>query len=228
MQLDHNGLISSRSMLTGGVITIYVGPKRKEYQIHKDLLTSCEYWRRYLDLELDEDSEMYLRLERPEVWILFVNWLYRGSLKDICMEDKDVAKAQVKQYVWLYIKAEQWAIPALQNKIMDRLTAWTIDIWDCFTCENIDLIYKNISGGSPLRSYVVDSFLTQSSLWDADSEKGGRAARLKSQLDSGNKQFALECFEALMQLISRSELLAPGRKIGCTYHKHEDGEKCSK
>ena len=53
-------------------------------------------------------------------------------------------------------------------------------------------------------------------------------ARLKSQLDYDNQEFVLECFEALMQFTPKSKLCAPDRKTACTYHKHEDGEECSK
>ena len=171
---------------------------------------------------------MHLPQQRPDIWDLFVNWLYRGSLKDICVED--VANLQAIQYIILYTQAEDWVIPALQNKIMDKLRAWTTGIWDCFPCDCdvIQHIYERTPRDSPLRFYVVDSFLSKSSLWDADCEDGGRATRLKSQLDCGNQEFVLECYEALMQLTPKSKLRAPDRKKGCTYHKHRYGEKCSK
>ena len=211
-------------MLTGGVITIYVGSKRKEYQVHKGLLASCEYWRKYLDSNLTEDSQtIHLPQQRQDIWDLFVNWLYRGSLKDVCVENEEIAENQLGQYILLYIQAERWAIPALQNKIMD---SWTTSVWDWSSC-NVNVIhdiYKRTTRDSPLRSYVVDSFLS----WDADCENGSRAAHLKSQLNNGNGEFVIECYEALMQLTPKSKLRVPDSKTGCTYHKHEDGEECSK
>ena len=171
---------------------------------------------------------MHLPQEHPKVWDLFVNWLYRGSLKDICVENEDIARNQVIQYVILYTQAEYWAIPALQNKIMDKLRAWTPGIWNWSTRYMIHCIYKNTPRHTPLRSYVVDSFLSKSSLWDADCENGRRAAQLKSHLDYGNKEFVIECYEALMQLTPKSKFRAPDSKIECTYHKHEDGKRCSK
>ena len=215
-------------MLTGDIITIYVGPKRKKYQIHKDLLASYEHWRKRLDSKLIKDSQkMYLPECDPDVWDVFVNWLYRGGLKDICLQDEDMAKVQMGKYIQLYIHAEHWTIRALQNKIMDKFCAGTISSWDWSPCNVIQRIYKNTPEDSPFRCFVVDTFLLQSSLWDADCEDGGRAARLKSHLEHGNHEFVLECFEALMQLTSKSTLRAPDRETGCTYHKHEDGEKCS-
>ena len=171
---------------------------------------------------------MHLRQERPDIWDLFVNWLYRASLKDICVENKDMAEAQVRQYMMLYIHAELWAIPALQNKIMDKLRAWTTGILDWYTCDMIGHMYKHNTRGSPLRSYVVDSFLSKSSLWDADYENSRRAAQLKLQLNYGNQEFVIECYEALMQLTPKSKLRGPDSKMECTYHKHEDGQKCNK
>ena len=222
-------LISSQSMLTGGLITIYVGPKRKEYQVHRGLLASIDYWSKVLDSKLAEDSQiMHLPNQRSESWDLFVNWLYRGSLKDISVEKGDVAENQARQYISLYIRAERWAIPTLQNKIMDKLHAWTTPSCYWFASYSILHVYEQTPKGSPLRSYLVDSFLAKSSWLEANTENGGWAARLKSQLDYGNQGFVLECMEALMQLTPKLKLRAPDRKSACTYHKHEDGKKCCK
>lgn len=213
-------------MLTGGVITIYVGPKRKEYQVHRGLLASNDYWSKILDSKLAEDSQIvHLPEQNPQTWDLFGNWLYRGSLKDICVENEDVAKNLAIQYVILYTRAEKWAIPALQNKIMDKLHAWSTSIRHLFPRYLTRQVYEATPRDSPLRSYLVDSFLAESSLWVADC---ARAATLKSQLNYGNQEFVLECFEALIQLTPKSKLRAPDRKIACTYHKHEDGKRCTK
>lgn len=229
MQSDYSRLIKPQSMLNGGLITIYVGRDREEFQVLKCRLASYEYWRKYLDANLTEDSQtMHLPQERPDIWELFVHWLYRGSLKNICMDNEDIARIEVNQYIVLYTRAEQWAIPALQNKIMDKLCAWTTRSSDWPPCNLIHYTYEHTPRDSPLRSYFVDSVLSKSSLWDADGEDGGGAAELKSQLDHGNQDFVLECFEALIQSTPKSKLRAPDRKTGCTYHKHEDGEKCSK
>lgn len=216
-------------MLTGGVITIYVGPKRKEYQVHKGLLASNDYWSKFLGSKLAEDSQIvHLPKQHPDIWDLFVNWLYRGSLKDISVEKVDVAENQARQYISLYICAEEWAIPALQNKIMDKLHGWPTAIRYWVYQGSIGHVYEAIPRDSPLRSYLVDSFLAESSWWEANCENGGGAAQLKSQLDYGNQEFVLECFEALIQLTPKLKLRAPDRKIACTYHKHEDGKRCSK
>ena len=42
----------------------------------------------------------------------------------------------------LYTQAEHWAIPALQNKIMDKLRAWTTSFWDWSPWVMIRYIYK--------------------------------------------------------------------------------------
>ena len=215
-------------MLTGGIVTIYVGPKRKEYQVHKGLLTSNEYWSNYLDSKLAEDSQIvHLPEEHPYTWDLFVNWLYRGSLKDICVDNEDVAGNPAIQYVYLYTTAEVWAIPALQNKIMDKLRAWMTISWDWFPCHLMSHVYANTPKDSPLRSFLVDSFLAGNSPWEDNYENWGRTAQLKSQLDYNNQEFVLECFEALMQLTPKAKLRAPDRKSACTYHKHEDGKNAA-
>ena len=229
MQSDKSRLISSRSMLTGDIITIYVSPKRKKYQIHKGLLASYEHWKKRLDSKLIKGSQsMYLPECDPDIWDIFVNWLYRGGLKDVCLEDGDPVKARIGQYLHLYFDAEHWTIPALQNTIMDKFCVGTISSWEWTPCNVIQRIYQSTPKDSPLRCYVVDSFLLKSSLSDADCEDGGRAARVKLHLEFGNHEFVLECYEALMQLTPKSQLREPHMKTGCKYHKHESGDECSK
>ena len=168
---------------------------------------------------------MYLPEESRYIWDLFVNWLYRGSLKDICMDGEHIANTQRSQYLMLYTRAERWAIPALQNKAIDKLRARN---WSCISSPLIYQVYKATRRDSPLRAYVVDSFLSISSMWDADCEDVRPADLLKSQLKYGNHAFVLECYEALMQVTPKSKLRNPFGKRGCNYHKHEDEEECSK
>ncbi len=50
---------------------------------------------------------MHLPQDCPDTWDLFVNWLYRSSLNDICAENKYMAKIQLRNYIILYAEADR-------------------------------------------------------------------------------------------------------------------------
>lgn len=62
---------------------IYIGPERKRYLIHKDLLTKqSEFFDRALNGKFKEAEEnsIYLEEESPAAFDLLVGWLYQGRI----------------------------------------------------------------------------------------------------------------------------------------------------
>ena len=144
------------------------------------------------------------------------------------MIDEDAAQDQAQNYIDLYLRAETWAIPELQNTIIDRLRARTTCALGWFPRTVIKKIYAGTTAGYTLRCYVVDSFISKSYFWNDDFEKGGRAAQLKLQLDYGNQVFVLECYEAIFKAAAKSKIRNPDKRVGCAYHKHKGGKKCKR
>lgn len=64
-------------------VIIYVGPERKRYLIHKDLLTKqSEFFDKALNGKFKEAEEnsIYLEEESPAAFDLLVGWLYQGRI----------------------------------------------------------------------------------------------------------------------------------------------------
>lgn len=226
------------SCLVGNTIRVFVGPKRKRYSVHKALLTQYEWFSKkiyYSDLKIASRDCIDFPTVDPKVFELLISWLYRKNLKPISTADEDDAKEEVELYIDLYLRACDWNMPELQNALLDRIRVRSTCEYGFFPRKLINTIYKRTQPLSPLRSYIVDSFIHKGIEWDED---GGledpidaqytltRKRALTVQLEAGNQDFVLDCYEALFQLCAKSKIRDPDRKTGCVYHRHESGGKC--
>lgn len=219
--------------LSGDVIKVYVGPKRKRYSVHKALLTQYEWFRnKILYGSLIFRDSIDLLAEDPKVFELLIGWLYRNYLNAISTTDEEVAEKEVALSVDLYLRACEWDMPELQNALMDRMKLRTTCVHGFFPRKLIKTIYESTESLSPLRSYIVDSFIYKGIQWDEDAEIEDpiyenffltRKSVLRTQLDAGNQEFVLDCYEALFQLCAKSEIRDPDRRTGCVYHAHKRG-----
>ena len=222
------------SCLIGDMIMVYVGPKSKRYAVHKTLLTKHKWFRKkifYYHSDLSRDS-ISLREEDPQVFELLISWLYSRKLKNISTTE-DLARKEAALYINAYLRACEWAIYDLQNALMDRLRVRQTCEYGYFPRHLIQHIYANTVSDSPLRSYIVDSFIHKGIGWDEDLDDPvdpnvalTRTSALQKQLDAGNQAFVLDCYEALFQLCAKSKIRDPDKKTGCVYHRHQKGEEC--
>lgn len=120
-------LLMNHSMLKGGMVKVCIGAnKRKEYDVHEDLICSFPLFeRKFSDYLFGNGGGKALHLvdETADDVEVFINWLYRRTLSPIDQADEDIARVQAIKYVTLYLRAKVWNIHALQNDIMDCLRA---------------------------------------------------------------------------------------------------------
>ena len=223
------------SCLVGDMIMVYVGRKSKRYAVHKNLLTKHEWFREKIFYRYGHVSRDSISLceEDPQVFELLISWLYGRKLKTISATDEDLAKEEAALYINAYLRACEWAIYDLQNALMDRLRVRQTCEYGYFPRHIIQHIYTNTESDSPLRSYIVDSFIHKGIEWDEDLDDPvnpnvalTRTRALQKQLDAGNQAFVLDCYEALFQLCAKSRIRDPDKKTGCVYHRHHKGEEC--
>lgn len=207
---------------------ICVGPKRKLYNAHRDLLaSSCQFWKRKINpsriLTLNP-SVTYVSNYEPTTFEFFITWLYRRTLPQLHSSDESRAKSQVSQYIALYLMAESWEVRDLQNLIIDTIKARKTCDMGWFPVEPIKDIYKATAQGSKLRHFLVDYFLFKSSKWDLVK----RHEELEEQLMFGNLVFVLECYEGLYSMAYKSKMKDrdPLKQGMCEYHVHEQGKGC--
>ena len=227
-------LTDSESCLVGDTVNVYVGPKSKRYSVHKALLTHHQWFSKRLRPFTDY---LNLRAEDPKVFELLISWLYRKTLKAICTTDEKVAMEEVILYVSAYLRACEWEMHELQNALMNRVRDRRTCDYGYFPRSLIKKIYESTKPMSPLRSYIVDSFIYKGVKWNENgtlidpihpSLSLTRKRALQTQLNAGNQEFVLDCYEALFQLCAKSKIRDPDCKTGCVYHTHKEGEKCKK
>lgn len=219
---------TTKTLKSCDTLKLYIGPKRKRYVVHKALLTRYEWFRKKIFCPALSPS-ISLSEEDPKAFELLIGWLYRKTVNEISTADESVAKEEVTLYVDLYLRAYEWDMHELQNALMDRMRARTTCVYGYFPRALIKKIYECTKSLSPLRSYIVDSFIYKGIQWDEQATiSWTRTTALKSQLDAGNHLFVLDCYEALFQLCAKSKIREPDRRTGCAYHTHKEGETCRK
>ena len=111
-------MLTSRSLITSPTISILVGPTRKSFAAHKDLLCKLvPYFASAFSGAFAEarTSEIYLADEDPAAIEQFISWMYRGS-KGLTATSNDLVPL-----VELYVLADMWCAPMLQNNLIDVL-----------------------------------------------------------------------------------------------------------
>ncbi|KAL9118874.1 MAG: hypothetical protein Q9187_004574 [Circinaria calcarea] len=143
------------SLITSAIVTLYVGPKRKQYSPHKDLLCRIVPWfSKALLGDASEESkanEMYLPSHDPAAFDLFVLWLYRG--KDGLSEPT----VGIGGHVNLYILAEEWSLTTLQNSLIDVLADWfkVNQLAGIAAITEFATFYGTIAHLKPLRQFIT-------------------------------------------------------------------------
>ncbi|KAL1837928.1 hypothetical protein VTJ49DRAFT_3248 [Mycothermus thermophilus] len=131
------------------VVTVLVGEEEREFTIHRKILfDSCPFFRSYLDeipnpskpqdgsassnssssdSDEEEDSALLLPSEAPDMFELFVLWLYQRRRfpfildKAIQTMNPDKARTLRNDLVRLHLFAAMVDLPALQDAAMDAL-----------------------------------------------------------------------------------------------------------
>ncbi|KAK0100220.1 hypothetical protein ONS95_008185 [Cadophora gregata] len=99
------------------MVAIFVGPKRKEFIIHKELICESEFFKGAFMSSFAEAQEgiMYLPDDNPAAFDLYVEWAYR----------KRIPNGHTETYLYslfdLYIMADKFCNTVLKDKVMDTI-----------------------------------------------------------------------------------------------------------
>ncbi|KAL2072719.1 hypothetical protein VTL71DRAFT_12062 [Oculimacula yallundae] len=119
--------------LNNELVTIYVGPKRKEFLLHKNLLCkSSDYFDKAFNSNFQEAEKgtMFLPEDNPEAFALFVNWLYRSTIP------AGNAQSHVFRLADLYILADKICLVDLKDEVMDIIQ----DIAFKYKLDDVELV----------------------------------------------------------------------------------------
>ncbi|KAL6717256.1 hypothetical protein ACLMJK_005171 [Lecanora helva] len=145
-------------------------------------------------------------------------WLSSRTLPYIFIDDEESAKRQATLYVKLYIFAENMYMSDLQNFIVDVFRAIPTCRNGWFPPELISYVYGQSRSDSPLRRYILETFIFKSH----KSSVPRRMENLKEQLDAGNQAFVFDCWKALFKIIKRTKIRDPNSdpRDAYMYHVH--------
>ncbi len=103
------------------VISVLVGPDKKAYTLHKDLLCAhSPFFQKCLESSFLEKKQDQVELpeDSPEVFEHFINWIYR---EDVI---KPTDQASLELAIQTYVFADKLCMTTFKNRIMTRIRAY--------------------------------------------------------------------------------------------------------
>lgn len=215
-------------LLSGPTVNIYVGPSRKHWSLHKNLL--CHH-SSYFETEFhghevpknDQSSKLDLPDDDPRGFELLVKWLYQGQLDDASPDERsenekyDYAVACHK----LYQLCDKFDIISLKNLAMDAYRSNLNAAQLVPDAEEINEIYRASPAGSPFRKLTTQIAARQ--IMDPAVNKDAESYRCCFE---GNDDFAVEMVNAIRSMSGGLLFNDPTVGKACEWHDHRDGSIC--
>jgi hypothetical protein len=204
-------LIDLSACYKGIHVTVEIGPEKKAYVMHKDLLTFySDYFRAALNGSFEEATEGKISLpdEREDLFDIFNQFIYSRVIAD---EKGHELNWDVLVGLWLF--GDKYIIPSLQNSAMDAIMKRAC-VRNTTPTSQVNNIWEHTTPSSPLRKYIlerviyklrVDDFLAKEHWWTRD-------ALLDLVVAYANKE-----------IVNSSEAPLRGK---CYFHVHKNGEEC--
>ncbi|CZT42894.1 uncharacterized protein RSE6_02848 [Rhynchosporium secalis] len=222
---------STPNTLGSQFVTIHVGPvgRSEEFAIHKKLF--CEkvdfFNKAFTGGFKENEGMMKLPDEKPEIFRLFIDWLYRSEVAIV----KDN-----KQYTYLcelYIFAEKICHKDLANNTMDsiRVSFYEYGSVISISLELAAFVYQHTEVGSKLRLYCVHEIAFR--LWDGKESTWPSPIQLLYIHKAWRDHEDLFCDYFSYMRENPIEQMSPWQDMEfmsqdpeetCTYHSHEAGE----
>lgn len=218
----------SQSLLSGPTVDFYIGPERRQWSIHRNLLChhSTYFETEFLGNEVSKQSkksgEQYLELpeEDPAGFELLVKWLYQGCLDDMeNMTDEQKYDYSVACYK-LYMLCDKFDLP-LKNEAIDRYRQGLQEAQLVPDAEEINDIYRHSPVASPFRKLMTQIAARQ--IMDPDTDKDAESYRKCFQ---DNPDFAIDMVNAIKSGTGGILFHDPTAGNQCDYHDHSDGQNC--
>jgi hypothetical protein len=215
-------------LLSGPLIDIYVGPSKRHWAIHHNLL--CHHSEQ-LAAELLPSNETKMKTpdkldlldDDPAGFELLVKWLYQGKLDDVSdMADANGMYDYAVRCYKLYLLCERFDMPQLKNIAMDQYRKGLSEAELVPDADEINEIYRKSSPGSPFRRLMTRIAARQ--IMDPASEKDAESYR--SCFD-GSPDFAIDLVNAMRTGTGGMLFDDPTEaRDDCTYHDHDAGPNC--
>lgn len=211
-------------LLSGPLVDIYVGASKRHWCLHRNLL--CHHSIYFKDHAVGEDKQKAATVELldddPRAFELLVKWLYQGRIDDVSnmpIEKKwDYADACQK----LYVLCDKLILPQLKNFAIDQFRKGCFQAGLVPGPEEMKAIYDTTPPLSPFRKLASKIAARQIMAPDSQDDAG-----IYKPCFEENPDFAIDVINAIRQGAGGILLGDPTEGGGCTYHEHQNGERCN-
>lgn len=229
-----------KRLLSGPLVDIYVGPSKRHWSLHRNLL--CHHSER-LQADLspengdaspnskkkknnNQDGNVGDKLDLPDDdpvgFELFIKWLYQGKLDDVSEFPEERKYDYAVACHKLYALCARFEMTQLANLAIDQYRKALFEAQLVPDAEEINEIYRRSAKGSPFRKLMTQIAARQ--IMDPDSDKDAESYR---QCFADNPDFAVDMVNAIKQGTGGMLFEDPTDGDNCPYHDHADGPSCS-
>lgn len=138
-------------LLTSHMVDVFVGPKRRAFHLHRDLLCdrSPYFKSAFLGAFVEaKTKELFLPEDHASAFENFVNWLYGATLK------KPVTETELSSCLRLLVLSEKLMLEYLRNLCTDFIRQYYHDTHALVRAEDLSFVYESVQS-EPLRSFLV-------------------------------------------------------------------------
>ncbi|KAJ9603694.1 hypothetical protein H2200_011880 [Cladophialophora chaetospira] len=212
-----------KSFATSPLIKVFVGEKRKEYNIHKDvLIKGSPFFKACLSANMLEATTNEISLPEDQccAFDLLVAWLYHEKTYKVANNTRAVLSAMKA-----YQLGDKYSMHDFQNALIERLKGFMdrVIMWPgCFTW-----VLAHFDEASPLYRLMYDRLV-----WILVNGRyhnlGEFESRYMGELEDilCRKNISIKILWATMDLAKKTTV-CPSKVKGCHYHVHAEGEACA-
>lgn len=217
-----------KRLLSGPTVDILVGPERKHWSLHRNLL--CHH-SSYFETEFHDrdgpkkdgtrDNTLELPDDDPLGFELLVKWLYQGQLEDASRLSEEAKYDYAVACHKLYLLCDKFDMTRLKNISMDQYRQCLNECQLVPDAEEINDIYRVSPVGSPFRSLMIRIAARQ--IMDPEIDRDAEAYR---KCFENNPDFAVEMVNAIRYMSGGILFDDPTYGDLCSYHDHNDVSGC--
>ncbi|CZS88869.1 uncharacterized protein RCO7_04548 [Rhynchosporium graminicola] len=224
------------------IIVLYVGPKRKEFPVHGNLLRINSSVFRDFVFPLNDagQGEHYLADSDPSAVSVIINWLYRQhSFLHILpgadepnpapgATDNDGSKhfhEAITRAIGIYILAEEIAIEPLKDLVVTALGQAYYQNKAFPSSKDIITVYSRTDVHSCLRKYMARSYQAIADLEDTDIVAAGWTVEEVDEVVAAVPALFKD-YRALNRNRKGVESTELSLDLVCSYHVHDGTEAC--
>lgn len=217
--------------ITGNTIVVIVGQREnsRSFFIHCNLIctfspffnAACSgFWKE------SQESVVKLPEDYPEIFELYVKWLYTGELVKL---STNAEEEDYPEHTTLTVLACAWFLgdklldSTFKNAAIDAIIERVRET-NHYPCALASFIYENTTEESPLRRLLVDFYAyAYERSWFVGNDRG-------PDMDDAPREFFRDVLVKIIMLKEGPAVEEPGDwpwvKDRCQYHDHADGTMC--